>query len=148
MGFQEEEMPGQQPDPEFKAWFATEWKRLHEAVQVPGMKYASWDRKAAYLLYRLGQLYDTELYDCTWLEALESALDLGSTLPLGDDAYKSNPADPALLKPTVPGPSVGNGPAQRAQMVDDRWPPVNPDEDAACPPSPGGVPLDFDSAKW
>lgn len=39
------------PDPAFVAFFATEFQRELEATQVPGMADASWDRKAAWLLF-------------------------------------------------------------------------------------------------
>lgn len=39
------------PDPAFVDFFHNEWKDRHEAVQVPGMPFASWDRKAAWLLW-------------------------------------------------------------------------------------------------
>lgn len=39
------------PNPDFLQWFATTWKDRHGAVTVPGLPYASWDRKAAYLLW-------------------------------------------------------------------------------------------------
>lgn len=143
MGFQEEEMAGQQPDPAFKAFFAGEWKRLMDTVEVPGMKYASWDRKAAYLLWVLGGHYDAET-PWHWLDVMRHAVFPDNTAP----PQKPNAAWTGWPELKKPAPIVGNGPAQRAQMVDDRWPPVNPSKDAACQPSPGGVPLVFDSAKW
>lgn len=45
----------EQPDPEFKAFFVGEWRALHEAVTIPGMPHASWDRKAAYLYWELSR---------------------------------------------------------------------------------------------
>ena len=46
-----------QPDPDFIRFFSGDyrnpsaWDRLLEAVEIPGMPSASWDRKAAYLLW-------------------------------------------------------------------------------------------------
>jgi len=36
----------------FAEYFAEEWQRTLEAVQVPGMPDASWDRKAAWLVWQ------------------------------------------------------------------------------------------------
>lgn len=35
----------------FTAYFAGPWQKLLGAVEIPGMAGASWDRKAAYLLW-------------------------------------------------------------------------------------------------
>lgn len=39
------------PDPAFVAFFAGDWQRLLEATEVPGMQGASWDRRAAWLVW-------------------------------------------------------------------------------------------------
>ena len=39
------------PDPAFVTFFADEWQKLLETTQVPGMPDASWDRRAAWLLW-------------------------------------------------------------------------------------------------
>ena len=39
------------PDPAFLEFFAGPWQRQLDAVEIPGMSGASWDRKAAYLLW-------------------------------------------------------------------------------------------------
>jgi len=40
-----------QPDPDFLKFFADGFQRELEAVEIPGMAHASWDRKAAWLLW-------------------------------------------------------------------------------------------------
>lgn len=46
--------PGDQPEPEFTAFFAGDWQRLLERVIVPGTDGAiSWDRKAAWLYWNM-----------------------------------------------------------------------------------------------
>lgn len=40
-----------QPDPDFLKFFADGFQRELEAVAIPGMADASWDRKAAWLLW-------------------------------------------------------------------------------------------------
>lgn len=35
----------------FEKFFTDEWQRRLEAVEIPGMPHASWDRKAAWLLW-------------------------------------------------------------------------------------------------
>ena len=48
-------------DPEFVKFFSadyksdSEWDKLLDAVEIPGMEGASWDRKAAYLYWCLRQ---------------------------------------------------------------------------------------------
>ena len=39
------------PDAAFLSFFADEFPRRLDAVEIPGMPAASWDRKAAYLLW-------------------------------------------------------------------------------------------------
>lgn len=39
-------------DPAFLAFFAGEWEQRLRAAQVPGMETASWDRRAAWLLWQ------------------------------------------------------------------------------------------------
>jgi hypothetical protein len=39
------------PDPDFVKWFGGDFQRRLEATVVPGMADASWDRKAAWLLW-------------------------------------------------------------------------------------------------
>lgn len=43
--------PGEQPSPDFLAFYTGPWKALLERVEIPGMTGASWDRKAAYLFW-------------------------------------------------------------------------------------------------
>lgn len=43
---------GDQPDGAFVAFFNDEWQRMLERVTIPGMDNPSWDRKAAWLLYK------------------------------------------------------------------------------------------------
>lgn len=185
MGFTE----SGQPDPEFKAWFAGPWKQLTEAVEVPGMRYASWDRKAAYICWRLAH----REFDLDDVAALLRYIETGNVnampkryvavdvfgMPIPDaqtvDDYarlaagfapKVGATDPALRMPLVPGPcpichgigghasscpngpkaSVGNAPG--SPVLGWAYEGVNPDEDAACQPFLGGIPLAFDSAKW
>jgi hypothetical protein len=40
-----------QPDPDFVKFFGGEFQRELAAVEIPGMADASWDRKAAWLLW-------------------------------------------------------------------------------------------------
>ena len=40
------------PDAAFVEFFAGPWQRQLEAVEIPGMPGASWDRKAAFLLWQ------------------------------------------------------------------------------------------------
>ncbi len=40
------------PDPAFLTWFDTVWSEMLRAASVPGMPTASWDRKAAWLLWQ------------------------------------------------------------------------------------------------
>lgn len=46
-------------DPAFVAFFEGEFQRMLEAVIIPGSSGASWDRKAAYLLWRELRRVDT-----------------------------------------------------------------------------------------
>ena len=39
------------PDPAFAAYFSREFPRRLDRVEIPGMPGASWDRKAAWLLW-------------------------------------------------------------------------------------------------
>lgn len=39
-------------DPDFERFWATEFQRLLEHTSIPGMGEASWDRRAAWLLWR------------------------------------------------------------------------------------------------
>lgn len=39
------------PDPAFLAFFDTEWRDMLHSVSIPSLPTASWDRKAAYLLW-------------------------------------------------------------------------------------------------
>ena len=39
------------PDPAFVRFFGVEFQRELDATQIPGMPDASWDRKAAWLLW-------------------------------------------------------------------------------------------------
>lgn len=39
------------PDPTFVKFFDGKWQRRLDACRIPGMDKASWDRKAAYLLW-------------------------------------------------------------------------------------------------
>lgn len=43
------------PDPAFVRFFDVEFQRELDVTQIPGMADASWDRKAAWLLYRSRQ---------------------------------------------------------------------------------------------
>ncbi|QDP64129.1 MAG: hypothetical protein Unbinned2301contig1004_55 [Prokaryotic dsDNA virus sp.] len=38
-------------DPEFIRFFDGDWAKRLAAVEIPGMPHASWDRKAAWLLW-------------------------------------------------------------------------------------------------
>jgi hypothetical protein len=40
------------PDAAFLDFFAGQWQRLLETTEIPGLAGASWDRKAAYLLWQ------------------------------------------------------------------------------------------------
>jgi hypothetical protein len=40
-------------DPVFEKFFADDFQRLLERTSIPGMGEASWDRRAAWLLYRM-----------------------------------------------------------------------------------------------
>jgi hypothetical protein len=111
MGFTEQEEAGMQPDPEFKAFFAGAWRELHGAVEIPGMRYASWDRKAAYLLWCMGSHYarDTGLDD--WQAVLmgyivpdAQTIDDNARLSAGFAPKAVGATDPALRMPLVPGP--------------------------------------------
>lgn len=132
-------MPGQQPDPEFKAFFAGDWRTLHEAVEIPGMRYASWDRKAAYLLWVLGSHYarDTGLDD--WQAVL-----MGHIVP-DDTAPPQRTVSLAEAAGVAPFDDkwLGDGPSAIVGIAV-----VNPDEIDACPDYPEGVISGFDSAKW
>lgn len=39
------------PDAAFLKFFATDFQQMLERVEIPGLAQASWDRKAAYLLW-------------------------------------------------------------------------------------------------
>jgi len=52
MGFQE---VGEPVDEDFRTWFAGDWKKMLHAVEVPGMPFASWDRKAAWIAWTFQQ---------------------------------------------------------------------------------------------
>ena len=43
--------PGEQADPAFLEFFAKEFQERLEGIEIPGMEGASWDRRAAYLLW-------------------------------------------------------------------------------------------------
>lgn len=164
MGFTE----SGQPDPAFKEWFAHEWRELHNAVTIPGMSHASWDRKAAYLLWLLYHDEHFDLQGPHFESTLKYVRDKGNEPPMtGHDLVaksvgwgnRSNGkttltfATPAVVGPE---PIVGNGPHQRATLLDSTWSDViqnwdkliNPVRDAACLPLDGGVPFQFNSAKW
>jgi hypothetical protein len=64
--------PGDQPDPDFVAFFNGDWQRLLETVQIPGMNEPSWDRRAAYLLWIMGGHYDAET-PWHWLDVMKHA---------------------------------------------------------------------------
>lgn len=49
-----------QPDPDFLKFFAGDWQKLLTRVEIPGMTDPSWDRKAAYLLWKYGIDDDSE----------------------------------------------------------------------------------------
>lgn len=40
------------PDAAFLDFFAGQWQRLLETTEIPGLADASWDRKAAFLLWQ------------------------------------------------------------------------------------------------
>lgn len=143
MGFQEEEMPGQQPDPEFKVWFAGPWKQLTEAVEVPGMKYASWDRKAAYLLWDYSRSQAGFAEWCAlWLDDTtappqRTVTTIADRKAVGLIVGKMTPeARQAWLEGDWRDPLTGT-----------QWD-VNHEETDACPDYPEGVVSGFDSAKW
>jgi hypothetical protein len=106
MGFAEQGTP----DPEFKAFFAGDWKRLMETVFVPGMQYASWDRKAAYLLWCMGQLYDVEMPN-NWQDALAAKL-----------SYDVMP----VPEPKPAMPAGGWGEVLAVPIVGNTWPEREP----------------------
>lgn len=108
-------------DPDFLKFFAGDWQALLEAVDVPGMAGASWDRKAAWLYWELER-------DSTGYDVFGHAI----------DPVRRDPA---------PKPPVGMGLHQRVQMVLDRAG-INSNDDAGCLPDPNGISLTFDSAKW
>jgi len=151
MGFQEQEEAGMQPDPEFKAFFAGEWRELMAKVEVPGMRYASWDRKAAYLFWAGEGRADLipSLADDTAPPQTAKPLDWAKVLHVPDAMTFPRPA---VVGPEVSAASVGTdlhtkvaGYSDGAPFANDF---VNPSKDAACLPSPEGIPLAFDSAKW
>jgi hypothetical protein len=176
MGFQEQEEAGMQPDPEFKAWFATEWKRLIEAVEVPGMKYASWDRKAAYIAWVLLNDQTTSNESVYYLLGLPDPEAVPPQPPKPIE-WDKVPAVPGDYKPPtwVTGLEAQALAAYGAAALDDlratvgkmtpearqawlegdwrdpltgtQWD-VNHDETDACPDYPEGVVSGFDSAKW
>ena len=45
-------MPLAEPDPAFVAFFDTTFSEMLRAVSIPGWPTASWDRKAAWLLWQ------------------------------------------------------------------------------------------------
>lgn len=126
-------MAGEQSDPAFKAFFHGEWKELIEAVQVPGMPHASWDRKAAYLFY-LAQ------------DQLEGLTGCGVVLP--DDPAPTSLNPFPLEFPVAPivgkSSSVGYFASGWAVAGGD----VNPVDDADCAPDPEGVSLGFNSGDF
>lgn len=75
-----------QPDPAFTAFFSGDYKardtsfwRMVDRVVIPGAAGASWDRRAAYLLWALGQLYDAAMPG-RWETDLAAWLDSQATL--------------------------------------------------------------------
>lgn len=90
--------PGDQPDPEFTAFFAGPWQELLKSCVVEGTDgRVSWDRRAAYLLWTLGGLYGDR-----WLQALRSRLAPPSCSPVGIDEPPVNLDDYYDCQP-VPG---------------------------------------------
>jgi hypothetical protein len=143
MGFTE----SGQPDPEFKAWFAGPWKQLTEAVEVPGMRYASWDRKAAYICWRLAHT-EFDLDDVAALLRYIETGNVNTPSPSEADVQRWNALH--QLEP-IPAEVVAATVGKMTPEAKQGWLAgdfVNLDEDAACPDFPEGVVSGFDSAKW
>jgi hypothetical protein len=119
--------PGDQPDPEFAAFFAGDWQRILENVVVPGIDNPSWDRKAAYMLW---------VAMCELPTGGNLEVELGLAEPPRLD-FKLLARDVSQRFPIVMGV------LHAAETVG-----VNPDDDLDCEPTPGGVRLVFDSSKW
>lgn len=120
--------PGDQPDPDFVKFFAGDWQRMLEAVEVPGMEKPSWDRRAAYLLYTYGLPYDDTQRTCGYME---------------DPAFpwKAPPVRHAFDAPSARGQSTVGRVDFALTMLDNHF---GIDD---CKPTPGGVKLAFDSSK-
>ena len=113
--------PGDQPDPDFLAFFAGDWQELLQSVEIPGMDKPSWDRRAAYLYWELRE--NSAAVDC-----------FGDLIPGEYQRLQDRPG-------------VGIDEWDRAYIEWQGRPPVNHTEDADCVPTPGGVKFHFDAVK-
>lgn len=135
-------MAGEQPDPEFKAFFHGEWKELMDAVTVPGLPYASWDRKAAYLLWVMGAHYDAET-PWHWRDVLRSVFKVPE-----NTAPPQTPGERMVSAAKEMRASVGKEDQMQFVKVNAQPAPVNHIQYADCLPTGEGVALAFDSADW
>lgn len=145
-----------QPDPDFVAFFAGDWQRLLEGVEIPGMTEPSWDRRAAYLLWVMGSHYDAET-PWYWRDVMLSVIlkEASTPKPLAEvltvhreDITKFPYVEWNALHQAELGASihsVGKATDWRSDIPE--WS-VNPIEDADCAPQPGGVSFAFDSSEW
>lgn len=150
-----------EPDPDFIEFFSadykskSEWQKLLDAVEIPGMDNPSWDRRAAYLLWVMGGHYDAET-PWHWRDVMRQVV-----MP-GEPAPPPRPLSEVLTihrEDTTQFPyapyvqMVGRGHRSsvgKAALIMDMarqdWG-VNPIEDADCQPTPGGVKFAFDAVK-
>jgi len=164
--------PGDQPDPAFTAFFSGDWQKLLERVVIPGTDgQVSWDRKAAFITWKLmneGHGYDfgnvCELLGLPYYVqqagrgTRETPIDWAKVthVPSGgweppSKLLKPNPiAEHAFSHPSTRGQSaepVGTQKLAKALTIllnhgvttGKSW------ADDDCTPTPGGVPLEFNS---
>jgi hypothetical protein len=122
-----------QPDPAFIEFFSadykskSEWQKLLDAVEIPGMDNPTWDRRAAYLLWIMGGHYDAET-PWHWRDVMRQVV------------MPNEPAPPRVKLSEVIDRIAAE---ERAAIVGS----INPIEDADCQPTPGGVSFTFDAVK-
>lgn len=132
---------GDQPDPEFAAFFAGDWQRLLENVVVPGIDGPAWDRRAAYLYWELA-ITAKAGWDSLDYEGGGRPDKVNTPLTewIAEETAGLMAPAPINWDQVLAVPLVGSGPYQRAQLL-------NHLEDDDCEPTPGGVSLPFDSSK-
>lgn len=133
--------PGDQPDPDFTAFFAGPWQKLLKDVVIPGTDgKVSWDRRAAYLLWLMGSYYDAET-PWHWLDVMKHAVRPVVDVTLA--ARNVMERYPKLM-----------GHLHAAELFEDNvtvgtsWADVNHFEIIDCTPASGGVNFKFDSSKY